>query len=72
MRCGSLRNSLLLALEGATQGVVDFIEMSDVTGDVAAIVVAFLAADTTNVLAADATAASKLAGLAVEAGWQES
>ena len=41
------------------QGVVDFIEMSDVAGDVAADVaadvVAFLAADTTDVLAADTT-----------------
>ena len=37
--------------EGAPQGVVDFIEMSDVAADVAA----FLAADTTDVLAAHTT-----------------
>ena len=42
--------------EGAPpQGVVDYIEMSDVAAFLAADVVAFLAADTTDVLAADTT-----------------
>ena len=37
------------------RGFVDFIKMSDVAADVAANVVAFLAADTTYVLADDTT-----------------